>query len=184
MVNLAFLLIGFLLILLLFDEIFPEIGLGIHTRQNYLAATFARSSWWAIKLSMTDWSWNADDPKTMNPLTAIPQWNPPFNPAMILRVAIQLVGPPTLTKNRGWWAPDLGPVVGWFQTTGKGWLGCVQNEYQEDVTTLWVRHWWHTTSMTGSGGFTPGTPVSTHKKDLIQKENKRKREFHFILNFL
>jgi len=114
-------------------KFFLKLVWAIHTRQNYLAATFARSSWWAIKLSMTDWSWNADDPKTMNPLTAIPQWNPPFNPAMILRVAIQLVGPPTLTKNRGWWAPDLGPVVGWFQTTGKGWLGCVQNEYQEDV---------------------------------------------------
>jgi len=37
--------------------------------------------------------------------------------------------------------------------------------------------------MTGSGGFTPGTPVSTHKKDLIkrykkiQKEKKEKDNF-------
>jgi hypothetical protein len=31
--------------------------------------------------------------------------------------------------------------------------------------------------MTGSGGFPPGTPVSTHKKDLIQKENKEKENF-------
>jgi len=35
---------------------------------------------------------------------------------------------------------------------------------QEDVATLWVRHWWRHTSMTGSGGFTPGSPVSTHEK--------------------
>jgi len=33
-------------------------------------------------------------------------------------------------------------------------------------TTLWARHWWHTSSMTGSGGFTPGTPVSTHKREM------------------
>jgi hypothetical protein len=39
-----------------------------------------------------------------------------------------------------------------------------RNTEQEDVTTLWVRHWWRHTSMTGSGGFTPGSPVSTHKK--------------------
>jgi len=43
-------------------------------------------------------------------------------------------------------------------------------------TTLWVRHWWHTTSMTGSGGFTPGTPVSTHKKSFdTKREQKKKR---------
>jgi len=50
-----------------------------------------------------------------------------------------------------------------FQTTSKGWLG-YKSKTQEDVTTLWVRHWWCHTSMTGSGGFTPGTPVSTHTK--------------------
>jgi len=30
--------------------------------------------------------------------------------------------------------------------------------------------------MTGSGGFTPGTPVSTHKKDLIKRYKKIKKE--------
>jgi len=62
-----------------------------------------------------------------------------------------------------------------FQTTSKGWLG-YKSKTQEDVTTLWVRHWWCHTSMTGSGGFTPGTPVSTHKKRFdTKREQKKKR---------
>lgn len=74
---------------------------------------------------------------------------------------------------------------GWLVSNDRQRLTRMRTErISRRCTTLWVRHWWHTTSMTGSGGFTPGTPVSTHKKDLIQKENKRKREFHFILNFL
>jgi len=67
-------------------------------------------------------------------------------------------------------------LVGWFPNNGQR-LTRIQNRTQEDVSTLWVRHWWCHTSMTGSGGFTPGTPVSTHKKDLIQKENKEKENF-------
>jgi len=56
-------------------------------------------------------------------------------------------------------------LVGWFPNNMQR-LTRIQKQTQEDVTTLWVRHWWCHTSMTGSGGFTPGTPVSTHKKEL------------------
>jgi len=52
---------------------------------------------------------------------------------------------------------------GWFPNNGQR-LTRIRNRTQEDVSTLWVRHWWCYTSMTGSGGFTPGTPVSTHIK--------------------
>lgn len=54
----------------------------------------------------------------------------------------------------------------WLVTSSRQRL--TRNTEQEDVTTLWVRHWWRHTSMTGSGGFTPGSPVSTHK-DFKQK---------------
>lgn len=50
----------------------------------------------------------------------------------------------------------------WLVTSSRQRL--TRNTEQEDVATLWVRHWWRHTSMTGSGGFTPGSPVSTHKK--------------------
>lgn len=56
----------------------------------------------------------------------------------------------------------LHELLTWLVTSSRQRL--TRNTEQEDVTTLWVRHWWRHTSMTGSGGFTPGSPVSTHKK--------------------
>jgi len=67
---------------------------------------------------------------------------------------------------------------GWLVSNNRQRLTRMRTErISRRCTTLWVRHWWHSTSMTGSGGFPPGTPVSTHKKDLIQKENKEKENF-------
>jgi len=123
----------------------------------------------------TDWFWNVDDPKTMNQAILWQSRNAmkysSSNPAMYFRKLLQLV---LLTKKT---------KTGELQIWAQWWFGSASDRRYETrmrtdkqtftrrCTTLWARHWWHTSSMTGSGGFTPGTPVSTHKRKL--KKMKR-----------
>lgn len=101
------------------------------------------SSWWRHQNFPTrllkHGNGNADDPQ---------RWIQAFisNSGFIIWLAI----PPVLHE------------LTWLVTSSRQRL--TRNTEQEDVATLWVRHWWRHTSMTGSGGFTPGSPVSTHKK--------------------
>jgi len=155
----------------------------------------------------TDWFWNVDDPKTMNQAILWQSRNAmkysSSNPAMYFRKLLQLV---LLTKKT-----EAGELQIWAQW----WFGSASDRRYETrmrtdkqtftrrCTTLWARHWWHTSSMTGSGGFTPGTPVSTHKRNEIdekmvvfprvlrfpptkknwKRDKKRKKEFYFIFDF-
>jgi len=157
-------------LLLLFDEIFHEIGslgdIGSRIFQDCRNGPSNFQNWLVLECR-----WSQND-ESGNPL-AIPQCNE------ILEFKSRNVLPKIVT---------IGPFnekteAGELQIWAQWWFGSASDRRYETrmrtdkqtftrrCTTLWARHWWHTSSMTGSGGFTPGTPVSTHKRKL--KKMKR-----------